>query len=109
MAKDQLDVDRLRAALQAARGRITKNAKHRLFQSSSTKALTIEDRNGRRAIALALAEELGQLAEGDLETLRFAQLNAIYGRLQSTGLILSGPEMIELNIAFFATRLAFGV
>lgn len=107
MTTDPTRIERLRTALQAARARIIRNAKMRLFFSSGTTALAKDERDARRTLALALADELGDLAAGDLESLPFGRLSAIYLRLQSIGLIISGPELIELNTAFFAARSMF--
>lgn len=108
MQIDPARIERLRAALLAARSRIARNAKLQLFVSWGSAPLSSSDRETRRLAALGLADELGAFADGRApETLEYRQLSAIYQRIRAVGLALSGPELLELDAAFFAARSDF--
>ncbi|WP_127903532.1 hypothetical protein [Solirhodobacter olei] len=108
METNPVGIGRLCGAVQSARARIVRNAELRLFVSGGSAPLTRLQKDTRQAAALKLAEELGRLASTETaETLEYAQLSAIFGRLTSIGLVLPGPEMQELHAAFFAARSEF--
>ncbi|WP_127902212.1 hypothetical protein [Solirhodobacter olei] len=103
MAIDPSRFERLRAALLAARDRIYRNAKLRLFVGKGYERLPREELEKRLREALEIAKKLEALAaEPSLEHLRFHHLRPILKRLQSLGLIVSGPELRDLSAAFFA-------
>ncbi|WP_127902233.1 hypothetical protein [Solirhodobacter olei] len=103
MTFDPTRLERLRTALLAARDRVYRNAKLRLFAGGGRERLPREELEQRRQAAFAIAQELEALAaESSLEHLRFHHLRPILKRLQSLGLIISGPELRELSAAFFA-------
>lgn len=103
MTFDPSRLERLRVALLAARDRVYRNANLRLFVGGGYARLSRDELEKRHRAALEIAKELEALAaEASLEHIRFNHLRPILKRLQSLGLIISGPELRELSVAFFA-------
>lgn len=110
MEAGPVGAERLRGALQAASIRIVRNAEFGLFVTGAETPMSRQEKERRRQVALNLAKVLQGLASDDeIETLGYARIGDVTRGLTEIGLVLSGPEMMELNMAYFAANSEFAI